>query len=202
MSLAARRIVLRDIRLDDLDAYADWHQLGRRWQETDGPDLGPVSTAAETADWVAQQVEKLRDIIQAGTFSTPRHRMVIAARDDDRLIGEVSRYTEHKVLGWQAVGIVIFDEGLWGQGLGYEALGTWVDYLFGAQPDWRRLMMGTWSGNTGMLRLAAKLGFVEEARYREARFIRGAYYDSVTFGILRTEWQARYPAGFAASLEA
>lgn len=202
MNIPARRVVLRDIRLDDLDAFAHWHQPDQRWHETDGPDLGPTPTPAEAADWIAGQTEKLRAHIQAGTFNTPRHRMVVATRDDDRFIGEVSRYTEHKVLGWQALGIAIYDDGRWGQGLGYEALGTWVDYLFGAQPDWRRLMMGTWSGNVGMLRLAAKLGFVEEARYREARFIRGAYYDSVMFGILRTEWEARYPDGFAASLEA
>lgn len=201
VNLPARRVVLRDLRLDDLDAWAHWQQHGRAWQLTDGPDLGPPSTAEETAAWVAGRVTELRETIRTGAFSDPRHRLVVALRDDDRLIGEVSRYLERKALGWHAVGIGVYDDALWGQGLGYEALGMWVDYLFDAHPDWRRLMMGTWSGNASMVRLAAKLGFVEEARYREARYIRGAYYDSLSFGILRAEWQARYPAGFAASLE-
>lgn len=127
---------------------------------------------------------------------------MIASREDDRLIGQVSRYSEHKVLDWPAVGISIYDERLWGRGLGYEALGLWVDYQLAANPSWHRLSMGTWSGNVGMVRLAAKLGFVEEARYRRARHVRGAWYDSLGFGILREEWAARYPEGFAASLAA
>ncbi len=45
-------------------------------------------------------------------------------------------------------------------------------------------------------RLAEKLGFVEEARFRKARVVQGEEYDSLGFGVLREEWQARYPNGF------
>lgn len=202
MTMQGRRIALRDIRLDDLAAYATWHKPGQRWQDSDGPDLGAPSTPEEDAAWLEKRLAQLRERIETGAFSDPRTRLVIAERDGDRMIGEVSRYVEHKVLDWQAVGISIFDDSLWGRGRGYEALGLWVDYQFRSHPDWHRLMMGTWSGNVGMVRLAAKLGFVEEARYRRARHIRGEWYDSLGFGILREEWQARYPDGFAASLGA
>jgi RimJ/RimL family protein N-acetyltransferase len=51
-----------------------------------------------------------------------------------------------------------------------------------------------------MMALAQKLGFQQEACIRRARIIKGCYYDSVAYGILREEWRERYPVGFAAQL--
>jgi putative hydrolase of HD superfamily len=51
-----------------------------------------------------------------------------------------------------------------------------------------------------MMRLAEKLGFLQEACYRQARIVEGKYYDSVGYGILRTEWNLTYPGGFEAAL--
>lgn len=51
-----------------------------------------------------------------------------------------------------------------------------------------------------MMALARKLGFTEEARFRKARIVNGEYFDGMGYGILRKEWDARYPDGFAASL--
>ena len=87
-----------------------------------------------------------------------------------------------------------------GKGYGYEALGLWGEYLFRAMPELARLDLRTWSGNIGMMRLATKLGFREEARFRKARIVDGVHYDGMGYGVLREEWDARYPDGFAASL--
>jgi len=40
-----------------------------------------------------------------------------------------------------------------------------------------------------MMNLAEKLGFVLEARYRKARIVEDQYYDSISYGILREEWE-------------
>lgn len=48
-----------------------------------------------------------------------------------------------------------------------------------------------------MIRLAAKLGFQEEARFRKARIVNGEYYDGLGYGILREEWAGRFPRGSA-----
>jgi hypothetical protein len=37
------------------------------------------------------------------------------------------------------------------KGIGFEALGLWMDYLFEALPRIARLDLRTWSGNTGMM---------------------------------------------------
>ncbi len=51
--------------------------------------------------------------------------------------------------------------------------------------------MTTWSGNPRMMSLALKLGFQQEARLRKVRYYQGKYYDSVKYGVLRSEWQER-----------
>jgi len=191
------RVVLRDIRLDDLDAYAHWMHPDHLWQSFDGPYYGKTDPAD-----IPAQIEKLRETIESGAFQTPRTRLAIADRATDALIGSVSWYWHEKATRWPAAGIVVYDPANWSRGLGYEALGLWVDYWFAALPDAHRLTLATWSGNAGMMRLAEKLGFREEARYREQRVVDGAYYDSMGYGVLRREWAARYPDGFAAHLAA
>jgi len=39
-----------------------------------------------------------------------------------------------------------------------------------------------------MIRLAQKIGMIEEGRIRKVRFWQNQYWDSVKFGILRDEW--------------
>jgi putative hydrolase of HD superfamily len=92
---------------------------------------------------------------------------------------------------------VIFDPNCWGRGIGYEAFGLWGQYLFDVMPLMVRLDLRTWSGNQGMQQLARKLGYQAEARFRKARLVDGVYYDGLGFGILREEWDADYPCGFA-----
>ncbi|MGI8652197.1 MAG: GNAT family N-acetyltransferase [Geodermatophilaceae bacterium] len=51
-----------------------------------------------------------------------------------------------------------------------------------------RLDFATWSGHTAMCAIGVKLGWTEEARFRDARVVRGQPYDSVVYGIHRREW--------------
>lgn len=197
INIFGRKVILRDWQPADVDPYAAWLQPGHRWQELDGPYY-----AGPDDEEIAAMVGRLRERIQNNEWGNPRSALVIAGREDDRLLGCVSWYWQSKAAGppWISLGIVIYDPAQWGRGLGYEALGLWCDYLWQAIPDLVRLDLRTWSGNAGMMRLAQKVGFVEEARFRQARWVNGRFYDSMGYGILRTEWQARYPAGFAAHL--
>lgn len=105
------------------------------------------------------------------------------------MIGQVSRYWLSEETHWLAVGIVIYDPNLWSKGYGAEALGLWMNYLFETIPELVRLDLQTWSGNLGMMRLASKLGYQLEGRFRKARMVSGVYYDGLGYGILREEWQ-------------
>jgi putative hydrolase of HD superfamily len=138
--------------------------------------------------------------IRAAEWSDPRVRLVIADRETGVFRGMVSRYWESEETKWLSLGITIYDPAYWSGGIGFEAFGLWSDYVLRQMPELVRVGLGTWSGNVRMMRLAEKLGFVQEACFRKARIVRGEYYDSVGYGVLREEWEALYPAGFAAFL--
>lgn len=160
-----------------------------KWHQLDGPYY-----ARATADEVGKMVEQRRGWIADNSFPTPRANQVIAL--DDRIIGVVTRYWQSKETNWLSVGIVIYDPAQWGKGYGFQALGLWSEYLFKQMPELVRLDLRTWSGNIGMMALAQKLGYKEEACFRKARIVDGAYYDGMGYGVLREEWEALYPQGF------
>ncbi len=187
------KIALRDWREADLPALAAWLRPGHRWQELDGPYY-PKPTEDEIPDVIAYYRQ------QSAAPPEPRTMLAIADRATEALLGIVTWYWESEETLWLSLGIVIYDDARWGHGIGYEALGLWGHYLFEAMPAIVRLDLRTWSGNTGMMRLAEKVGFREEARFRKARIVHGHYYDGMGYGVLRDEWTARYPNGFAASL--
>jgi len=93
---------------------------------------------------------------------------------------------------WPAIGIALYDPATWGKGIGYAALGMWCEYGWAAMPEMVRLGLCTWSGNHGMIRLAEKLGFQQEACFRKACLVRGEYYHGLGYGVLREEWRERY----------
>lgn len=187
MRISGKKAVLRDWETADLVPYADWLQPHHRWQELDGPYYGKL-----TIEGIQEQIGRLRDKIERGNWETPRKRLAIAQPQTNTLIGQVSWYWQSQETYWLSVGIVIYDPAHWGQGIGYEALGLWGDYLFAVMPEIVRLDLRTWSGNTGMMRLAEKLGFQLEARFRDARIVNGRYYDGIGYGILRSEWETRH----------
>ncbi len=107
------------------------------------------------------------------------------------MIGRVNRYWQSKETNWLLLGIGIYDEKYWGKGIGAEAFNLWIEYLFREMPELVRLGFSTWSGNIGMIKLGQKLGFIEEARIRKARIVDDKYYDSLSYGILREEWESK-----------
>ena len=192
--IAGRKVRLRNVCLDDLETYRRWQEPGHAWQALDGPYY-----PKPTIEQVDKTIDLIKKRIAEGNWPSIPTRLMIADRQTDRFLGQVSRYWISEETRWSAVGIVIFDPGDWGQGIGYEALGLWSDYLFEQFPDWVRLDLRTWSGNHGMIKLAKKLGYQQEACFRQARIVDGAYYDGLGFGVLRTEWRAKFPDGFALS---
>lgn len=188
---SGQRVTLRDLCLSYLDPLGYWLQPGHAWHRLDGPYYPPP-----TPDEIAAMHDKWQRAITAQDWPPLRQRLVIACAADDTLLGMVSRYWISEETHWTAIGISIYDPGNWSQGLGYEALGLWCQYLFDREPRFVRLDLRTWSGNRGMVRLAEKLGFTREAVFRMARIVDGQYYDGLGYGILRSEWDAQFPGGF------
>ncbi|WP_344059517.1 GNAT family protein [Microbacterium pumilum] len=183
----SRGILLRHFTVDDLADYRMWLQPDQEWHRWNGP-YGPPRGTAE----VDAGIERLRARIEDGSLRVaPIERAVVAVADDpQRLVGMVSWHWEAEESDWRRMGVSVFDPHLRGHGTGTEALRIWTDYLF-EHTGVVRLDFSTWSGNTRMLGVGHRLGFVEEARFREAREVRGERYDSVVMGVLRREWLAQ-----------
>lgn len=182
--LNGSRLRLRDWTNSDLPIFRRWNMGHHRWMDFNGPYF-PTATPAE----IEEQIANYRHLIATKQWPNPRRRLVIADLTSNLMLGTVNWYWESEATNWKSIGIAIYEEQQWGSGLGREALALWIDYLFAADEKLVRLDLRTWSGNEGMIRLAQKLGFMEEARFRKARIVNGAYYDSIGMGILREEWQ-------------
>ncbi|GEP73715.1 GNAT family N-acetyltransferase [Lentilactobacillus rapi] len=111
---------------------------------------------------------------------------------NDEIVGSVSAYFEDgRLKRWLEVGIVIYRDDLWGKHIGQVALQLWISHLFNQVTNLPHLGFTTWSGNQRMMALGDKVGMKLEGRIRQVRFWQGQYYDSVKYGILRTEWHER-----------
>lgn len=191
LKILGNQIVLRDWELGDLKAYEYWQTENLEWKNWDGPYY-PLKTADELKEFLARK----RTTILQQDFEEPRRTLVIAAKASNQLLGTVSWYWQSRETNWLSNGIVLFDRQHRNRGIGFEALGLWNQYLFDRFPQIVRLDLRTWSGNIGMMRLAEKLGYTLEARFRKARIVKGKYFDSIGYGILREEWSRLYPGEF------
>jgi hypothetical protein len=178
MLIRGNKVNLRDFRADDLADHERWFAPGRAWQEWDAPWEDPTPPE--------QVLERWRKRL-AGPFPEPRWGFEIETVDG-RHLGWVNTYWVDKQFNWRDCGINIAEDDAWGRGLGREAYGMWVDYLFRAH-DLPRLGMGTWSGNLRMQHVAARVGMRAEARFADARVVRGQRYDALRWGLTRAQWE-------------
>ncbi len=185
LSLPGKKVTLRDIQSDDLAVLDIWLRGEQEWKKLNAPYY-----PAQTDDEVTDLLNKMPQRITSGAWPTPRNRLAIAKNADDQIIGMVTWYWISEESQWPAAGIVLYDPANWQQGYGYEALRLWGGYLFESYPQFARLDLQTWSGNHGMMRLAEKLGYRQEACFRKARIVDGTYYDGLGYGMLREEWAA------------
>jgi len=184
LPLLGERCTLRTGRAEDGPVLREWARPHHDWHRWDGPYF-PRPSDAEADELARAAANQSADDAAA----PPPHRVVIADPATDLLIGTVGWYWESEATQWARMGIVIYDPAVRGRGVGREALTLWTSYLF-ARTDWVRLDLATWSGNRAMTTVATSVGFLEEARFRRARVVDGARYDSVVYGVLREEWQA------------
>lgn len=177
-------ITIRELEIKDLEDYLYWNHPSREFHKFNGPYYRKRSE-----EELRKYVEELRKLLLNGEGNVLKNKKMIADKDTDQIIGQVNWYWKSQETLWMEVGIVIFNENYWGNGIGYKALKMWIDEIFAENPKLARIGLTTWSGNLRMMQLAEKLGLKKEAVYRKARIVDNQYYDSVSYGILKEEWQ-------------
>lgn len=183
MILKGEKYTLRDWEIKDLKIYQYWETDHKKWKDFNGPYY-PKITNAE----LKKQIDVIKIKIEATNWPKLRKNLIIADEHNE-MLGTVSWYWQSKETHWLSIGLVIYDDKNWSKGIGYEALSLWISYLFETNTNLVRMDLRTWSGNIGMMKLAEKLGFKLEARFRDARIVNGKYYDSIGMGMLKSEWQ-------------
>jgi len=171
-------ITLRYIKPSDIADYIRWITTETEWCDWDAP-----WEAGDNDAFVARQksnLEKSPEVYSKLEIDTL----------DGRHIGWVSSYNIKNDQNKTAVGIDIPAVTDRGKGYGKNALTLFMAYLFGYK---NILYTQTWSGNTPMIRLAEKIGFVETSRIKNVREVRGKRYDALTFAITKEDFFARFP---------
>lgn len=87
------------------------------------------------------------------------------------------------------LGISIGEKSYWSKGYGTDATLTLLRFAFD-QMNLNRVDLTVDDDNHRAIAAYRKCGFVEEARLRQMRYVRGAYHDQFVMGILRDEFYA------------
>ena len=180
-------LIIRELEMKDLNDYIFWNHPSREFHKFNGPYY-----RRKNEEELRKYIEEIKELLLKGESNVFKNKKIIANKDTDEIIGQVNWYWKSEETLWMEVGIVIFNEEYWGKGIGYKALIMWIDDIFNEKTKLVRLGLSTWSGNLRMMHLAEKLGFIKEAVYRKARIVNNEYYDAISYGILKEEWELNY----------
>ncbi|ELB2761123.1 GNAT family N-acetyltransferase [Vibrio alginolyticus] len=175
--MAENTVHIRPAKVSELEAIYSLITSNDEWTKFNGPYFAYAHPSLEE--------------FKVGTFER-----LLSGTDlqlitiDDIPVGTVNSYWECESTRWLEAGIVIYDSNFWGKGIAMRAISLWVSCLF-KKHQIERVGMTTWSGNPRMMALASKLGFKQEAVLRKVRYYQGKYYDSIKYGVLRSEWEVR-----------
>lgn len=176
-------IDIRELQIKDLDQYLYWNNPKRKFHDFNGPYF-KKKTEKELLDYIKILERKLK---KWETNVLENKKLIVD--DNDYLIWEANWYWKSKETLWMEVWILIFNEEYWWKWIWCIALKKWIDEIFTYNPKIVRLWLTTWSWNIAMMKLAEKLWFQKEAVYRKARIVDWKYFDSVSYWILKNEWE-------------
>jgi len=177
-----KTLILRDFKEDDIAHYVRFNTIKTGWMDLDAPWEKP-DTFDEKTEW--HRWKEYYEHKKALPSDALKTRLQICENGSSQPIGWVSSYpidTNYRFSKngeRRAVGIVIPDKKNRGRGYGTKALSTYIDYL--RKSGFSTLFTQTWSGNKPMIHLAKTLGFKECHRIKDARLVKGQYYDALTF---------------------
>lgn len=107
----------------------------------------------------------------------------------DETVGEIALIDIHKYYRRARFGFLMHPD-YHGKGIGTKSLQMLLDYGFN-QLNLHKIEGGHYEGNEASRRVQEKLGFQEEGRKRDEKFVDGEYKDLVLMSILEDEWKNR-----------
>jgi RimJ/RimL family protein N-acetyltransferase len=175
------QVTLRSIDLDDIDILYAW---STDWELEMLAGWGPV--LSRTA---------FREKYEARIAQPPNDLLTLGIEVAQRLVGYVQLALIDDSERRAAVGIVVGDKTVWGQGIGSTALRILLDYAFTVR-NLERVYAEVYAFNTRSHRLMERAGFTHEGVLRQHEMHNGVRQDMHIFGMLKAEFYERYSTIF------
>ncbi|MBY6058700.1 GNAT family N-acetyltransferase [Leisingera daeponensis] len=173
---------LRPLETDDFAAMAGWFQNVTDLARFDRSARVPFSTAGMEDTWG-----------QAADPKRKSSRCWFAITTGTEELCGVSGLESITAVNRDAVIALFIDENSRRQGIGIRATALVLDFAF-RQIGLNRVTSYYREDNLCSQRMTARAGFETEGRMREAWFAEGRYFDMITVGLLRRDWEARRKA--------
>lgn len=172
--LETERLILRDLQFGDEDTFVAISQDTKYQRFYDESDCEPNRYRYLTKLFVEQASERPRMAYQ----------LAIEHKISKRFIGTICLRLEKDKQASMGAGLAREYQG---KGLIQEAAKALVQYAFG-NLGVHRIYVETISQNRAAIRLCKALGMRKEAHFRENRYFKGQWWDTVVLAILLDEW--------------
>ncbi|PHX06440.1 GNAT family N-acetyltransferase [Vibrio splendidus] len=172
--LETDRLILRDMSLEDECAFVAISQDAKYQRFYDESDCEPNKYRELTQLFVAQALEVPRQSYQ----------LAVESKDSGKFIGTVCLRLEGDK---QASMGCAFSREIQGQGLSIEASKALADFGF-SELGIHRIYAETISKNLAAIKLCKSLGMKQEACFKDHRFFKGQWWDTVVLAAVRSNW--------------
>ncbi|GAA0367708.1 GNAT family protein [Bowmanella denitrificans] len=173
--IETKRLIIRDMTPSDESAFVAMSQDTKYQRFYDESDCDLNKYKALTGLFIAQAVEQPRKSYQ----------LAVECKDSGQFIGTVCLRLEDN---HQASMGCAFARAAQGRKLSQEAALALADFGF-AELGVHRIYAETISKNLPAIKLCKSLGMRQEAYFREHRFFKQQWWDTVVLAVLRTEWR-------------
>jgi [ribosomal protein S5]-alanine N-acetyltransferase len=170
--LSSRRLYLREVRLEDVNA--DYY----RWMSD------PEVTRFLESRFFPNTMESLRQFVTSTQGDRNNVFLAIVLQEQDRHIGNIKLGPIDWIHRRGEVGILIGEKDCWGKGYAAEAINLLADYAFD-RLNLHKVTAGCYATNEGSTRTFEKAGFVREGLRKQHCFCEGSYIDVVLLGKVR-----------------
>ena len=172
--IETKRLIIRDMNPNDEGDFVAMSQDAKHQRFYGESDCDPDKYRELTELFVAQASERPRSAYQ----------LAVECKASGNFIGTVCLRLEGDQ---QASMGCAFSRAYQGKTLSYEAALALADFGF-SELGVHRIYAETISRNLPAVKLCKSLGMRQEAHFREHRFFKGQWWDTVVLAVLRTEW--------------
>lgn len=170
--LTGETIYLRILKEKDVEGnYARWFN-------------DPEITLFNSHGRFPMTADKLKDFVKSAYASNTALVLAVCDKQHDKHVGNISLQSISWVDRSAEIAFVLGEKEYWGKGVMLEAGKMILVHGFNML-NLHRIHCGTSSDNTGMQKLAVKLGMTQEGIRKDAMFKNGKFVDIIEYGIIK-----------------